>query len=282
MPHLIKAEKEFTYEDGTCSASDETRACNLTEIEETELWDFAFSAPNTINLTKLEIHGDDKVYIETVFRHPLQDATESFAISPLHSSPLVHYASSNARSVEVNCSVKLPPGSTTANVTIDVNRETQCSVEESEFRKCKSLHNPEANILTAFYTIDRNHPTRKATYNILCVAEGPSGQSYLSKYVEFPTRDAAEGVWNFYFDSDPQKTGNWVSVHGEREQDVVVAIRWTYWWHSVAECSFWPSNIESYAHFPFERSEEVLAKCSLRIPKRSPNPKSFRSASKFC
>nr|VZI43306.1 unnamed protein product [Spirometra erinaceieuropaei] len=324
-PILIKAEKNFTYNNGSCYASDETRACNLTRIKDFYLWDFNFESPNTLKLSELEMRGKGKLDIVTVFRRPPQDATQDFAFSPRHSSPLVHYVPLNAKSVNVSCAVKVPATANDAKITMYKERETECSADGSVRRPCNNHLNRRKNIFTSSYTIYRPHDTRKSVYNILCSVEGPEGPSYLSKYVEFPERggdyrglyglrsenriwfktwfepetvrslvtykcsngkcratgsttnyqikeDKVKGVWNFYFDSDPKTTENWVSVHGKRPQDVVIVFHWLYRL-PVPELSFAPLYVNSLTHFPFEQSEEVLIECPLYISHLFPRPK---------
>ncbi|BHF69758.1 hypothetical protein SprV_0301280400 [Sparganum proliferum] len=309
-PLLIMAGKNFTYENGSCYASDETRACSLTRSNDWDVWDFAFESPNTLKLPKLEIRGERKLYIVTLFRRPPPDATQDYTFSSRYSLPLVH------RSSHSECTLR---------ITIFKQGETECSSDGSARRPCINHLNRQKNIFTSSYTIYRNHDTRKSVYDILCEAEGPKGHSYLSKYVEFPERggdyrgvyglrsenriwfktwfepetvrslvtykcssgkcrasgsttkyqikkDKVKGVWNFYFDSEPSTTENWVSVHGKRPQDVVIVFHWLYRL-PVPEFSFAPLYVRSLTHFPFGRSEEVLVECPLYISNWSPRPK---------
>ncbi|BHF69756.1 hypothetical protein SprV_0301280200 [Sparganum proliferum] len=315
IPSVIKADKEFIYERGSCSSAGEKRPCTFAKLD-LGLKELTFQVPNTLNLSKLEIRGDRTYEVSVVYREPLEENDEDYAISPRHSLPIAHYAPLNAKSVEVNCAVKLPQGVTSAKITICTYGEIQCTTDGSKASKCRSQFDPKTNIFTAFYSVSRTHNTFKSAYDVLCVADGPKTQSYISKYVEFPERgggytgkygqnssrtiwfktwfkpvevrslrtyqcsggrcragssqssyvlkrDKIPGVWNFYLESDPQRTRNWVTVHGEKEEEVVVSFLSTYW-QPILAYAFSPIEVRNLVHYPFDRSEEVVIECPVR------------------
>nr|VZI25483.1 unnamed protein product [Spirometra erinaceieuropaei] len=315
IPSVIKADKKFTYKRGTCSTANETRPCTFTKLHNLGIKELTFQVPNTLRLSKLVIRGDRTYEVSVVYRDPLPTKDRDFAISPRHSLPIAHYAPLNAKSVEVNCAVKVPPGVTSANITICTYGEIQCTADGRQGRKCRSQFDPKTNIFTAFYSIDRADTTFSSAYDVLCVAEGPKTRSYLSKYVEFSGRgdgytgtygqnssniiwfktwfepvevrsirtykcsngicragssqsgyiikpDKIPGVFNFYLDSDPKRTRNWVSVHGEHPEEVVISFLSTYW-QPILSYSFSPIEVRDLVHYPFDRSEEVVIECPV-------------------
>uniref|UniRef100_A0A0X3P480 DUF5727 domain-containing protein n=1 Tax=Schistocephalus solidus TaxID=70667 RepID=A0A0X3P480_SCHSO len=86
-----------------------------------------------------------------------------------------------------------------------------------------------------------------------------AGTSHTTYSIE---EDKEHGVYNVYYNGDPNKVLNWITIHGEREEQVVISFRSTYK-KPILSYSFSPGEVANLTHFPITRSEIVLIECPI-------------------